>query len=412
MRSVNTLYGNGADKLLEQFVLVTRDTFKTDLVATFMGIAFGGDVEMCARHWLGCGDVYGYDTFEDGHPTHLSYDVNSYEARCMDDVYTKFGKEELSLEWQRKQLADQGLGNAHLVKGLVTKDSCSALDHINLAWLDMDITASMRTGYLAVCDKIVPGGFLATHDILPRGHIPGNYELFYQELWNPHVWEEVCHRDTCYFMAWRKLGRRPLLHIITTCFRLHNLRTIAREIFAGTQYFDIKWHITFDGEKVKRESLLSYADILALPFVEYRWVERWSSEKSPTDAGITTPSFIAANDCLDRIKSGLVWINDDDNLPHPDFFKVLSGRCVELPLTLGWIVGQQGRGWIRGAHPDMVRPTQIDVAAYVVDRSLIGDTRFLPIYASDGIFIAEIYQKHAKSFGFDGRVLCYHNRLK
>ena len=70
----------------------------------------------------------------------------------------------------------------------------------------MDLNASMRSGYLAVADKLVPGGFLAMHDVVPPGHIPGNYEIFYEEFMEPGKWEEVCREPQSYFCAWRKVA--------------------------------------------------------------------------------------------------------------------------------------------------------------------------------------------------------------
>lgn len=412
MRSVNALYGNGADKLLEKFVIVTRDTFKQDLVGVFMGIAYGGDVEMCARHWLGRGEVYGYDTFDDKHPDHLSPDTKSYEARCMDEVYQRWGTQELSLEWQCQQLAEQKLVNAHLVKGLVAPDACEDISHINLAWLDMDLNASMRAGYLAVADKIVPGGFLATHDVVPKGHIPGNYEIFYGEYFDASKWEEVCREPKSYFMAWRRRGSNPTLHIITTCFRLHNLRSIAARIAKGTEYFDLHWHIGFDGRHVPRSAMNDYADVLSLPFVDHYWQRDWPISDAPGFDQGWSPCFTVANYYLDQIKSGWIWFHDDDNAVHDDFFKVLYGRSIEQPLTKGWIFGQAGHNWTRSVGPGMVKLGHIDVAQYVLDRSLIGDARFTLQYGADGIFIERLFARHRNLIQFDNRVLTYHNWLR
>jgi hypothetical protein len=204
VKSLNALHGNGADKLLEKYVLLTRDKFKQDLVAVFMGIAYGGDVEMCARHWKGCGEVYGYDTFEDGHPRYLAKDPDSFEATCMDLSYSIWGFEELAYKFQRAELDRQQLFNAHLVKGLVEPDSCANLNPIHLVWLDMDLNCSMRNGFLATASRIPKGGYLTLHDVVPRGHIPHNWELFYQELLDRSEWEEVESVRKSYFCAWMK----------------------------------------------------------------------------------------------------------------------------------------------------------------------------------------------------------------
>ena len=204
MRSLNALHNNGADKLLEKYVLLAKDRFKQNLIGTMMGIAFGGDVEMCARHWKVIGDVFGYDTFEGGHPKFLSANQNSYEATCMDLSYATWGTAELSYDWQLSQLKKAGLDNAHLIKGLVRPNSCNRLDHINLAWLDMDMNRSMLNGYIAVCAKMVPGAYLVMHDVVPKGHIPNNFEIFYELLFDSTEWESVEVVIPSYFCAWLK----------------------------------------------------------------------------------------------------------------------------------------------------------------------------------------------------------------
>lgn len=195
---------NGANVLLEKYIKQTKEDFKTDLVAVMMGIAYGGDVEMCAKLWGDKGKVYGFDTFEDLHPRHLAKRDTDFEATCMQYWYDTMGTDTLSLEYQTNQLKEMGLTNAHLIKGEVKVDSCEFLDKIHLAWLDMDLIESMRTGYQAVKDKLVKGGYLCLHDVVPRYHIAGLYELFYGEYFNDDEWEELERVNTAMFTVWRK----------------------------------------------------------------------------------------------------------------------------------------------------------------------------------------------------------------
>lgn len=156
---------NGADEVCDKYEKMCLEEFKDPLIGVIMGVPFGGDVERLAKTWSERnGKVYGYDTFE-GHPKELSADINSFEATCMDYWYKQYGMDKVKIEYQRKELDRMGLTNAYLVKGLITKDSCNDLDHINYAFIDLDILASMEAGYAAVKDKIVPGGYLILHDI-------------------------------------------------------------------------------------------------------------------------------------------------------------------------------------------------------------------------------------------------------
>lgn len=202
MKQINSC--NGADALLLKYIKQTKEDFKSDLIGVLMGIAFGGDVQVCAREWKDCGTVYGFDTFEDMHPKHLAKNVTDFEATCMEHWYRTIGTDELNLEWQRNQLKDMGLTNAHLIKGEVQPDSCEFLDKIHLAWLDMDLIESMRHGFQAVKDKIVKGGYLCLHDVVPRYHIAGLYELFYLEYFNENEWEEIERVNNSFFCVWKK----------------------------------------------------------------------------------------------------------------------------------------------------------------------------------------------------------------
>jgi len=155
--------------------------------AVFMGIAYGGEVEEAAKILKGKGTVYGYDTFE-GHPKELCKGDNPFEKECMDYWYKMYGMEDLKYENQRAALDKQGLTNAVLVKGLINKDSCKDLDHIDVAFLDLDILESMQIGYEAIKEKMIPGSILMLHDVVPEHHIPRLNKWYKEEIlekgWN------------------------------------------------------------------------------------------------------------------------------------------------------------------------------------------------------------------------------------
>jgi len=182
MISLNKI--NGADRLCEKYERKCLEEFKGYLIGVVMGVAYGGDLERIARIWDKRGKVYGCDTYE-GHPRHLSNNINNFEATCMDYWYHQYGMEKLAYEYQRKELDNQGLTNAILIKGLVNKDSCKDIPYLNYAFLDMDILASMKAGYEAVKDKIVKGGYLLLHDCYQNIAV---LEEWYQKEIKPY-WE-------------------------------------------------------------------------------------------------------------------------------------------------------------------------------------------------------------------------------
>jgi len=156
---------NGADKICVKYEQQALEEFKDNLIGIIMGVPYGGDVERLAKCWGEKGKVYGFDTFT-GHPKHIcGAGEDSFEATCMDLWYKTLGTDKLDVDYQRSELKSMGLDNATLIQGLVTKDSCKDLDHINYAFLDMDILESMESGYEAVRHKIVDGGYLLLHDI-------------------------------------------------------------------------------------------------------------------------------------------------------------------------------------------------------------------------------------------------------
>lgn len=175
---------NGAHLVILEYARLCMDKFPDPLIAVIMGTAYGGEVEMVAKLWGKHGKVYGYDTFEDKHPKHLAEDSNSFEATCMDGWYKEpaWGTKKLAYDYQRKILDKQGLDNAILTKGEVKANSCEDLPYIHLAFLDMDLIASMKTGYEAVKDKVCQTGFLFMHDAVPSAHLPKINDWVFKEL--------------------------------------------------------------------------------------------------------------------------------------------------------------------------------------------------------------------------------------
>jgi hypothetical protein len=203
---------NGADYLILGVVSMIRRSFSQNIIGAEFGTAYGGGPEAIGKLWKGIGEIHAFDTFE-GHPTSLSSDPDSWEAQCMNRWYTNrdegkwriphLTKEMLTYEYQRKILDDQGLDNVILHKGLINKSSLDGIPYLNYALLDMDLISSMRTGWELVRNKIVSGGYLALHDVIPKGHINGLNELF-QEIFNTGEYELIINAPTAYLVVLRR----------------------------------------------------------------------------------------------------------------------------------------------------------------------------------------------------------------
>lgn len=186
---ININSTNGAAKLQLDIAEKILSEFQGAVIGVEMGIAYGGGVEAIGKLWKGRGVVHGFDTFE-GHPKQLAYSQKANEAYCMDPQYVFYGKENLSYEYQRNTLDSQGLDNVVLHKGLVTENSLDDFGPIHYCLLDMDLIASMICGYLAAHKKIIKGGYLLLHDVVPCGHLFGNWGL-YQEIMASNMWQLV-----------------------------------------------------------------------------------------------------------------------------------------------------------------------------------------------------------------------------
>ena len=205
---------NGADKICTEYHQKVLDEFPGHVYGAVCGIAYGGEIESCAKLWKDRGTIYGYDTFEDLHPKHLAPNGNkeSFEATCMDSWYHRdvHGTDQLAYAYQREELDKQGLTNAVLVKGEVHPQSCQDIPQIHYAFLDMDMPISMHNGYLAVKDKIVAGGYLLLHD---TQNIQSVGDWYREEVLGKDgsMWEEIGKWDGSMLVALQRKDHQ--LHV-------------------------------------------------------------------------------------------------------------------------------------------------------------------------------------------------------
>jgi hypothetical protein len=181
---------NGASALTAKCIDDILKSFTGHLYAAEFGVAYGGGIQRIARKLEDRGFVYGFDTFA-GHPQEVANlcektiedgGVNAHAAYCMQPWYEKGGEYEmskLSTEYISAQLKTEGLNNVQLCKGLVTdKTDVSFIPKLHYCLLDLDYPLSMEQSYQLIKDKIVSGGYLCLHDVIPKGHINGLYELY------------------------------------------------------------------------------------------------------------------------------------------------------------------------------------------------------------------------------------------
>lgn len=200
---------NGADLVETDFFTRCLTEFKGELTGTVMGMAYGGSVEAMGKAWKGRGKIYGFDTFEDLHPKQLSKDLASFEATCMDYWYGDkvFGTKNLAFAYIRGELDKQGLDNVILRKGLINDKSLEDVPSLNYVLLDMDLYESTKTGYELVRNKIVKGGYLLLHDVIPEHHLPLLNSYYLNTILNDNdvKWEIAFEKRSGFIVALRKL---------------------------------------------------------------------------------------------------------------------------------------------------------------------------------------------------------------
>jgi hypothetical protein len=206
---------NAADYLILGIAGMVRKKFKKDIIGCEMGTALGGGPEAIGKLWKNIGEIHAFDIFEYmGHPEFLDDDPKSHARRCMDRWFDNryAGNERIpfitpemwTYEYQRKVLDGQGLTNVVLHKGLINENSLKDIPYLNYALLDMDLVSSMTLGFDLVKDKIVKGGYLALHDVIPKDHIVGLYEL-YQNILNTGDYKIIIKSDVSYLVVLEKL---------------------------------------------------------------------------------------------------------------------------------------------------------------------------------------------------------------
>jgi glycosyltransferase involved in cell wall biosynthesis len=198
------------------------------------------------------------------------------------------------------------------------------------------------------------------------------------------------------------------LNIITRCSRLNNLRKVKESIFT-TDKFTINWWVMFDS------TVLKDVDAEILAEIQEVSGKTFFIKSIPGDFG-----HQMINRAIDEIQDGLVFVLDDDNIIHEDFYEMLYQSVIENPTKRGFVYHQRidGKDFtgeeIRYCSAENMKVSKVDMAQVVFDRSLISQTRINPMnYIADSIYIEEVYNtNHPDEFCFIDKVMCYYNFLQ
>jgi hypothetical protein len=203
------------------------------------------------------------------------------------------------------------------------------------------------------------------------------------------------------------------LAIITPCSRVKNLYHL--EVSIGFHSESTTWFICYDREIIPSDGLYYGVHI---NFNYYQNHFGVMINQTAIKGGVS--GNLQRNRALDELKKenfdGWVYILDDDNILHPDFFTEINKLITNNPEARGFIFAQEGvsdgKIWIRKNTSDNIKVNYIDQAQFILHTDLIKDKRYQQRYEADGIFIDEIYQEHKDKIIISDEVLCYYNFLR
>jgi glycosyltransferase involved in cell wall biosynthesis len=196
------------------------------------------------------------------------------------------------------------------------------------------------------------------------------------------------------------------INIITRCTRLDNILKTRDSIFT-TDKFNITWYVVFDTSSIKDldGNIMSelYSCGANLNFIK-------------GEDGDFGHNLI--NKTIDKIEDGWVYIIDDDNIIHENFYEEIYKAIKKYKNKTGFVFNQKvgGRDFtgldIRIASPENMRVQHIDMAQFFLHRKLISNHRIPKMmYVGDGVFIEELYKSKSEEFVFINKTLCHYNYL-
>ena len=198
------------------------------------------------------------------------------------------------------------------------------------------------------------------------------------------------------------------INIITRCTRTSNLLTIKEGVLNAPKGVTVNWHIVFDTGALKDIDAEVLSNLTDTVNVKLHFVKGQRG-------GLLYPEV---SDIIRTIKSGWIYLLDDDNIIHEDFYKTIKASIKNLPIAQVHIVSQlvAGRDFtgqeIRVASRENTAFQKIDIAQMVINRSIFDTHSFSANYEADGFFIEEVLKTHGDSFVWIDKVLCHYNYLE
>jgi len=249
-----------------------------------------------------------------------------------------------------------------------------------------------------------PGGIMIIKDIFKLSDensyinrlrpILNNFQDYYFiEL--DHVNKNSTGGDNDKLFILIKGGEEPIfkntnkLTIITPCHRLVNIAGIRENI--NFDYVD-EWIIVYDGRKIKKNP---------------EFFKNQEDNKIKEYVYMCNNGGVCGNPqrnyALDRITNPntLLYFLDDDNLIHPNLYRLMNVIDNEKLYTFNQYPMSKGND---------IRVSKIDTAMYIVPYNLFKNIRWVShLPEADGLYIMECYNNNKNIHVYVDNVLCYHN---
>lgn len=175
------------------------------------------------------------------------------------------------------------------------------------------------------------------------------------------------------------------LNIITPCSRPYNLQEISQSIHIPPEHY--RWIVVFDSAEIPEDVPTN--------------AECYAHQDSNSRSGNAQRNY-----ALDLITAGHVYFNDDDTTLHPFLWGTVRNMTNDfISFKQTW---KNGNIRLEGNNISL---GNIDSHNFIVDRQLVGDTKWvLNRYDADGLFAYECKTK-SKNYVYLPLTLSVYNSL-
>ena len=206
-------------------------------------------------------------------------------------------------------------------------------------------------------------------------------DYYFLEINNHKMFILVKKGDNLIFTPSKKIT------IITPSYRTTNIHKLYKSI--DFDYID-EWIIVYDGNKITKNPNL---------------FENNKNIKEYLYKGNGISGNPQRNFALNMIKNKDTYIYylDDDNIIHPDLYRLLNIIHDEMFYTFNQYYK------LKGNNPTVYN---IDTAMFLIHYNLCKDIKWIPDkYEADGYYIQECYNKNKDKHIFVNNDLCYYNKI-